>query len=61
METYYVVEVKGRYYEIEFSSLSEANRNGYHRSNIRKCANSKQPKHKGYKWFYKKNYTQGVG
>ena len=46
---------------IEFSSISEAGRNGYTRGNIQMCLNGKRSKHKGYKWFYKKNYIQGVG
>ena len=46
---------------IEFPSINEAGRNGYHTGPIWSCLNGKQPKHKGYKWFYKKNYTQGVG
>ena len=41
---------------IEFSSVSEASRNGYNRSNIRMCANGKRSKHKGYKWFYKYDF-----
>ena len=46
---------------IEFPSINEAGRNGYHISSICLCVNGKQPKHKGYKWFYKKDYIQGVG
>ena len=46
---------------IEFPSMNEAGRNGYQISNIFLCANGKRSKHKGYKWFYKKNYIQGVG
>ena len=46
---------------IEFPSINEAGRNGYHISSICLCANGKRSKHKGYKWFYKKNYIQGVG
>lgn len=46
---------------IEFPSISEANRNGYNRGKIQFCLNGKRTKHKGYKWFYKKNYIQGVG
>lgn len=40
---------------IEFPSISEAGRNGYHQSNIWMCANGKQSVHKGHKWFYKHN------
>ena len=46
---------------IEFPSISEAGRNGYTRGNIQFCLNGERTKHKGYKWFYKKNYIQGVG
>ena len=46
---------------IEFPSMNEAGRNGYHISSICLCVNGKRSKHKGYKWFYKKDYTQGVG
>ena len=46
---------------IEFPSINEAGRNGYHQSNIWSCLNGKCSKHKGYKWFYKKDYIQGVG
>ncbi|MBO3062746.1 hypothetical protein [Mammaliicoccus fleurettii] len=40
---------------IEFPSINEAGRNGYHQSNIWFCANGKQSVHKGHKWFYKHN------
>ena len=41
---------------IEFSSLSEANRNGYHKGNIWACINGRQSTHRGHRWFYKQDY-----
>ena len=45
---------------IEFLSANEAGRNGYHQSSIWMCMNGRQSVHKGYKWFYKHDYIQGV-
>ena len=45
---------------IEFPSLSEANRNGYHKGNIWACINGRLSTHRGHKWFYKHDYVQGV-
>ena len=43
---------------IEFSSLSEANRNGYHKGNIWACINGRLSTHRGHRWFYKHDYTK---
>ena len=43
---------------IEFPSINEAGRNGYHQSSIWMCMNGRQSVHKGYKWFYKHDYIQ---
>ena len=43
---------------IEFSSLSEANRNGYHKGNIWACINGRQSIHRGHRWFYKQDYIK---
>ena len=43
---------------MEFSSLSEANRNGYHKGNIWACINGRLSTHRGHRWFYKHDYTK---
>lgn len=37
----------------EWESISEAHRNGFHRSHIIDCCNGKQKTHKGFIWKYK--------
>ena len=46
---------------IEFSSVSEAGRNGYQQSSIWSCLNGRQSVHKGHRWYYKHDFIQGVG
>lgn len=46
---------------IEFPSINEVGRNGYQQSSIWMCVNGRQSVHKGYKWFYKHDFIQGVG
>ncbi|QYG31004.1 HNH endonuclease [Mammaliicoccus sciuri] len=43
---------------IEFSSATEAGRNGYVRSNISRCANGKRSVHKGHRWYYKHDFIE---
>ncbi len=40
---------------IEFPSIAEAQRNGFHSSNISYCCNGKSKTHKGYKWKFKES------
>ena len=37
---------------IEFHSIGEAKRHGFHDSSISACCNGKRNKHRGYKWSY---------
>ena len=43
---------------IEFPSMNEANRNGYHKGNIWACINGQLSTHRGHRWFYKHDYTK---
>ena len=42
---------------IEFSSLSEAGRNGFHQSGISEVIKGRRKHHKGYKWYRKSEYN----
>jgi len=37
--------------QMYFKSIREAERNGFHQSNISLCLNGKQKTHKGFKWY----------
>ena len=45
---------------VEFPSIREASRNGYHESNVWMCINGRRSTHKRCKWFYKHDFMQGV-
>ena len=45
---------------IEFSKASKAEKYGFGQTSIRACCNGKRKTHKGYQWYFKKDYDKGI-